>query len=312
MNMLLWPVMLYELNEFIKHREMDDDLAFEWETSKVIEENNRNAPYTSSDRVIYVCGSAQSGKSCLLERILLAPKAAAESSLVDNSELQLLDSKDNIHTHDTSISSQIQIGYRATHLVQEGDEDGTVYFQIFYEIPPKNMNLMDLLLNGSESIDPKLPNCVIIVSDPTSENCMEELEYFYNDVIMRLGSNSNEVFSSQGLLDSCEIIVVASKLDLMEPVDHEAEDGIVYKIKEFADTNGVKFVGWSQSDRKDSEYLAELSKQIKSCLPVVKSPMRKRNEEEFSPLHVKSGYINGMYHEANAKNTTTKLTRRQL
>ena len=34
MNMLLWPVMLYELNEFIKHREMDDDLAFEWETSK--------------------------------------------------------------------------------------------------------------------------------------------------------------------------------------------------------------------------------------------------------------------------------------
>ena len=78
------------------------------------------------------------------------------------------------------------------------------------------------------------------------------------------------------------------------------------------DTNGVKFVGWSQSDRKDSEYLAELSKQIKSCLPVVKSPMRKRNEEEFSPLHVKSGYINGMYHEANAKNTTTKLTRRQL
>lgn len=124
------------------------------------------------------------------------------------------------------------------------------------------MGLMDYLINGSEFNEPELPSSIIIVSDPTDENCMETLKYFYNRIMGKFEYNTNQVSFSSGLLESCQIMVVASKLDLLEAEDYEAEEGIIYKIKEFSRTNGIKFVGWSCQDRRGSEYLAELKKQL--------------------------------------------------
>merc|ERR1711907_57455 len=100
--------------------------------------------------------------------------------------------------------------------------------------------------SGSEFNDPKVPNCIIIVSDPTDEHCMEKLEDIYNRMMEKLEMNT----CSHDLLENCEIIVVASKLDLLESKNFGAENEIEFQIREFAAANDLKFMEWSYRDRK--------------------------------------------------------------
>lgn len=258
LNVLLWPVMLHELHVFIEHREMDGDLLFDWENREIMHEIKRTPFHILTDRVIYICGSVQSGKSCLMERVL-----SVSSDNISPRDLypKGSDFEEKVDTYYNLKPSQIKTGYRATRL-EHANTDGIVCFQHFYEIPSENLGLMDLLLNGSECNEPKLPDCIIIVCDPFDENCMEHLEYLYDKIVGKLEDTTV----------SSHIVVVASKLDLLKLEDYEAEEGIMYKIKEFSRIKDVNFVGWSHTDRRDSKHLVELKKQLANCLSLRKSP----------------------------------------
>ena len=176
MNVVFWPVMLYELYEFIKYHELQGDLFYEWETRKVTGDNEQTALNVLNDGVVYICGSSQSGKSCLLERILSIPTVHKDNSLMNDLHRQ----DDNMITNNALKSSKVQTGYRAARL-KNITAGGDIHFQVFHEISAENMWLMDITMNESG-----IPNCVIIVSDPTGEHCMKNLEHVYRLLIEKL------------------------------------------------------------------------------------------------------------------------------